>query len=110
MADKTPWINDGPLRVRYWDQPTGSKLTTQLVKQTDQPDRDIIMANTAEMRKEAPGNMSFGRLVGRLPIIDFIKLQKSHPDLFSPDIQIAKAATVKFFNSTEGAPFRVQRA
>ena len=112
---KTPWIVEGDLRVRYWDQPTGSKHTTQLVKETNQPDRNIIMRNTRTMRDaaslgEKPKDLSFGRFVGRIPIVDFLRIQKSHPDLFSPDVEIARKATIKFFNSTEGAPYRVQRA
>ena len=115
MAGKTPWITEGDLRVRYWDQPTGSKHTTQLVKHTNQPTRDLVMADTAFERKEAelgnkPRDLSFGRLVGRIPIIDALRLQKENPDLFSPDMQIAKQATVDWVNSTEGKPFRIQRA
>ncbi len=115
MPGKTPWLNEGPIRVRWWDQPTGSKLYTELVKETNQPDRNIIMADTAQKRKDAslgdkPRDLSFGRFVGRLPIVDFLRIQKSHPDLFSPDADIARKATIKFFNSTEGAPYRVQRA
>ncbi len=115
MAGKTPWINEGELRVRYWDQPTGSKLTTQLVKETNQPTRNAVMADTAYERKEAslgnkPRDLSFGRFVGRMPIIDFLRIQKSHPDLFCSDAEIARKATIKFFNSIEGKPYRIQRA
>ena len=49
---KTPWVSEGPLRARFWDQSTGSKMESQLVREVNQPDRDVIMANTAEMAKE----------------------------------------------------------
>ena len=45
-----------------------------------------------------------------IPIVDFLRIQKTHPDLFSPDREMARKATIKFFNSTEGKPYRVQRA
>ena len=111
----TPWVEEGPLRTRFRLDPSGSKNSVSLVKETNQADRNIIMANTAEMRKEIDGNkkagdLGFGRLVGRIPIVDFIRIQKSHPDLFSPDPEVARRATVRFFNSTEGAPYRVRRA
>ena len=110
MSDKTPWLNEGPLRTRFWDQSTGSKGSTQLVKEVQQPDRDIIMANTAELAKDGSPDLGFGRLVGRIPIVDFIRLQETHPDLFNPDADIARPAVVKFFNSTEGKQYRVNKA
>ncbi|MEE9366414.1 MAG: hypothetical protein V3W44_06990 [Dehalococcoidales bacterium] len=107
---KTPWVDEGPLRARFWDQSTGSKLGTELVREVNQPDRDKIMANTQEMAKEGTPDLSFGRLVARIPIVDFYRLQKSHPDLFNPDADIARPAVVKFFNSTEGKAYRVNKA
>ena len=72
------------------------------------------MRNTALMRDEAEGtkmgDMSFGRLVGRIPIVDFLRLEKTHPDLFSPDVETARKATIKFFNSSEGAQYRIRKA
>ncbi len=49
---KTPWVDEGPLRARFWNQSTGSKLSAELVREVNQPDRDKIMANTQEMAKE----------------------------------------------------------
>ena len=111
----TPWVDSGSgLRARFAVDPTGSKRTTTLVKETNQPDRNIIMRHVAEKRKEADAggvkDMSFGRYVGEIPLIDFLRIQKTHPDLFSPDVEIARKATIKFFNSTEGAPYRVKKA
>ncbi len=110
----TPWINEGPLRVRYSEDPTGSKDTTRLVKETNQVDRNLIMADTAEARKSAEAgevkDLGFGRLVGRIPLIDFLRIQKSHPDLFSPDVETARKATIKFINSADGRQYRIKKA
>ena len=112
---KKEWVQEGPLAVSFHEQPTGSKNTTELVKTVIQPDRNRIMLDTQIMRDEAslggaPKDLSFGRLVGRLPLVDALRLKKEQPDLFSPDMAIAKAATIKFFNSSEGKPYRIQRA
>lgn len=112
------WVpaGTGDLRVRYRVQPTGNKNETQLVKEVNQHSRDAIMADTAKLRDDAeshqgkPRDMSFGRFVGRIPMVDFLRLQKSHPDLFSPDAEIARKATIKFMNSAEGRQYRVQKA
>ncbi len=109
------WVQEGPLRARFRMDATGSKTTHRLVKEVNQPDRNLIMADTANLRKEAelgngPRDLSFGRLVGRIPIVDFIRIQENHPDLFSPDGEAARKATIKFFNSSDGAKYRIKRA
>lgn len=106
------WITEGPLRQRYHLQPTGSKRSVQLVRELNQPDRNLICATNQELAKAdtKPRSLSFGRFLGSIPMVDYYLLQKSHPDIFSPDPEIARPALVKFWNSTEAQPFRVQRA
>lgn len=114
----TPWVDagTGALRARFRMDPTGSKHVARLVKETNQPDRNVIMQNTAEMRKAAEtessklGDMSFGRLIARIPIVDFYRIQQTHPDLFAGDPETVRKAVIRFFNSPEGAPYRVRKA
>jgi hypothetical protein len=109
----TPYVTEGPLAARFKTEHGGKRTT--LVKETSQPERDLILSDVAEMRKEAslgnkPKDLQHGRFLGQIPILDFLNLQKSHPDLFSPDREIARKATIKFWNSSEAELFRVQRA
>lgn len=109
------WVTDGALRTRFRMQPTGSKRNHELVRELNQPDRDLILTNVKKARDEVETgatikDLSFGRYLGTIPTIDLLKLQETHPDLFSPDGEIARKATIRFFNSSEGAKFRVQRA
>ena len=111
----TPFTsNDGELHTRFNVAPTGSKRVTRLERQIVQPGRDAIMEQIKTERAAADDgdlkDMSFGRYVGSIPMLDMLTIQKNHPDLFSPDVEIARKATIKFFNSTEGAPYRVKRA
>ena len=110
----TPYIEEGPLRARFKTEPGGSRTTT-LVRELSQPGRDAILEQNKLAAIEAstgnkPRALSHGRYLGSIPILDFLKLQKSHPDLFHPDPAVKRAATIKWFNSTEGRPYRVQRA
>jgi len=105
----TPWVKDGDLASRF--RMEGNTL----VKETVKPNRASIMeqnkrdANNVTQGKR-PKDLSFGRFLGSVPMIDIIDWQKKHPDLFSPDPEIARKALIKFWNSTEGAPYRVQKA
>lgn len=108
----TDWVTEGPLRQRYHLQPTGSKRSVQLVKELNQPDRDLICHRNQELAKmdSSPRDLDFGRFLGSIPFVDFIRLQNETPEIFSPDPDIARPALIKFWNSPEAAPFRVQRA
>ncbi len=114
MGGWTPYIEEGPLRARFKTEPGGSRTTT-LVRELSQPGRDAILEQNKLAAIEAstgngPRDLAHGRYLGSIPILDFLNLQKSHPDLFSPDRDIARKATIKFWNSSEGEPYRVQRA
>ena len=102
------------LMARFRMQPTGSKREAQIVREIIQPDRNIVMSQIREEEKAAHSgqikDLSFGRYVGSIPMVDILKLQKSHPDVFSPDSDTARKATIKFMNSSEGRQYRVQRA
>jgi len=79
---------------------------------TVQPDRDQICERNQQRARQdrKPRKLGFGRYLGEIPLLDVIKLQTSHPDLFSPDKDIARKALIRFWNSPEAKPFRVQRA
>jgi len=102
------------LAVRFKTETTGSKGTVKLVKETFQPDRNLIMEGNKSLQRAAEDgmikDMSFGRWVGRIPTLDFINLQEKYPDLFSNDIELARKATIKFMNSPEAAGYRIQKA
>lgn len=105
----TPWIKEGPLAVRFRDE------QGHLVKETVDTGREFILEENKRLANEVtqgnkPRSLSFGRYLGSVPMLDIIKWQKEHPDLFSPDREVARKALVKFWNSSEGRPYRVQKA
>jgi hypothetical protein len=80
-----------------------------------QPGRNEILAQNAELatgiaQGDKIKDLSFGRYLGSVPMVDILNWQVNHPDLFSDDAQIARKALIKFWNSSEGRPYRVQRA
>ncbi len=108
-------ITEGPLQVRFKTETGDSKGHTLLVRELSQPGRDEVLEFNKLAAIEAstgnkPRDLSFGRYLGSIPVLDFLNIQKSHPDLFSSDPGIARPALIKFWNSTEGRPYRVQRA
>jgi hypothetical protein len=115
MAVWTPWIHEeSGLSARFKTEGGGGD-STNLVKQMVQPDRPQILKEIAEERKQAslgnkPKDLAHGRYIGSIPMIDYMRMQRTHPDMFSPDRDIARAATIKFMNSTEAEMFRVQKA
>jgi hypothetical protein len=112
MSSVTDWITEGPLRQRYHLQPTGSKRSAQLVVEQEQPDRNLICNTNVELAKadSKPRDLSFGRYLGSIPLVDYQRLKKTRPEIFSNDPEIARPALIKFWNSADAAPFRVQRA
>jgi hypothetical protein len=105
----TPWLQNGDLAARW--RVEGEKL----VRETVQPNRDRIMEQNKQDAVEVaqgnrPKDLSFGRYLGSVPFQDMLMWQKKHPDLFSPDVEVARKALIKFWNSTEGRPYRVQKA
>ncbi len=55
------------------------------------------------------GTQTWGRHFMRIPIADFPKLEKSHPDLFSKDSQVSSAAMLEFERSDASLPYRVTK-
>jgi hypothetical protein len=108
----TDWITEGALRTRFHQQPTGSKRSVELVRELNQPDRDLICSTNVEKAKadKKPRDLSFGRFLGSIPLVDYYRLQKTHPEIFASDPEIARPALIKFWNSSEAAPFKVQKA
>ena len=106
MLDLVPWHGgEGNLFRRSRMDHDG-----RLLIDTHQPDRDEIMADTAERRKDGGGrDLSFGRLVGRIPTMDYYQLQKTHPQLFNGDAEQQQKAWVKFING-EGREYMLKKA
>ena len=108
MAD-SPWIEQDGFAVRYTEE------QGQLVKKSRQINREAILEQNKRDANNVtqgirPRDLSFGRYLGSVPMQDILRWQKSHPELFSPDQEIARKALIKFWNSSEGRPYRVQRA
>jgi hypothetical protein len=105
MSVWSDWVNEGALRKRFRMQ--GGDLVSEL----HQPGEDRILELNKQRRNgDKPKDLSFGRYLGEVPERTILEWQTKHPDLFSPDAEIQRKATIKFWNSTEAAPFRVQRA
>lgn len=105
----TPWIKEGPLAARFR---TEGDL---LIKETEDMGEQFILEENKRLANEVtqgnkPRDLSFGRYLGSVPMLTLLKWQKTHPDLFSPDAETARKALIKFWNSTEGRPYRVQKA
>ena len=104
-GDNTPWIAEGPLRVRYREE------QGHLVKEWDQPNRDLILADTAEMRKEVQNTKATGWLIGSIPTIDWHRVVlPKYPDLESGDAELSKKALIAFSNDPAMRPYLVRKA
>lgn len=104
-SDNTPWINEGPLRVRFREE------AGHLVKETNQPDRNIIMEATQKERRDTP-RQSFlgGYKVGSIPLVDLERVKKLHPGLFCKDAEERKKALIRFSNDPDMRPYLIKKA
>ena len=73
-----------------------------------QPSRDALLELNARCRIEAPlRELSFCRLVLRIPVVDRERLRATHPELDAPDKDIRNSAWARFIASSESTPFKV---
>ena len=105
-TDNTPWIEDGgPLRVRY------RQVDNKLVKETNQPGRNSIMASIVEERNDAPRqNFLGGYKVASIPLVDFEKVLLKYPELQSNDAELARKALIRFSNDSEMSQYKFKGA
>ena len=82
----------------------------QLVRRLVQPGDAAILSANSERRKD-PGSMrklDWGALVMRIPENHLLILTKKFPDLNSPHRDTRYLAWLKFHNSSESDPYRLQ--
>lgn len=103
--DNTPWINEGSLRARF--RQVGDKL----VRETNQPDRDLVMENIVEERKHSPRqNFLGGYKVASIPLVDWERVKLKYPELESKDADLAKKALIRFSNDPDMSEFKFKGA
>lgn len=74
-----------------------------------QPDRDLILARNAELRKNKGviRDLSFARLALRIPVVDMHYLKIKYPVLNDGDEHAVVKFWRKFINTTEAEPYKV---
>ena len=72
--------------------------------------RAAILERNQQLRINpgAQQDLSFGRQVLAIPVLDDYLLKKKYPDLNSPDKQIREIALARFMASSESAPYKVR--
>jgi len=73
-----------------------------------QPSRQAILEHNARSRIEHPRReLTFGRMVLNIPLLDRERLRHTHPDLDHPDAETRNRAWRLFIQSAEALPFKV---
>ena len=104
-TDNTPWISEGSLRARF--RQVGDKL----VKETNQPDRDLVMQTIVEERKHSPRqNFLGGYKVASIPLVDWERVKLKYPELVHGDADQKKRALIRFSNDPDMAEFKFKGA
>lgn len=94
---------DGVLVRELYAEPDGT-VSSRL----HQPSRDAILERTARVRAEKPlRDLTFGRKVLDIPVIDRFVLHFTHPELDDPDTATRTRAWHRFIASSDSAPYRV---
>jgi len=79
-----------------------------VVARLHQPSRQAILEHNARSRIEHPRReLTFGRLVLNIPLVDRERLRATHPELDAPDAETRRRAWLKFITSAEALPFKV---
>ena len=101
----TPWINEGPLRVRFRQE------GNHLVKEMNQPDRNLIMDTIQEEKRVAP-RQSFlgGYKVGSIPLVDWEIVKKKHPGPDCNDAEERRKALIRFSNDPDMKQYITKKA
>ncbi len=101
----TPWINEGPLRVRFREE------QGHLVKELNQPDRDVIMSSIQEEKKLTQRKSSLGYKVASIPLLDWENVIKKYPEFMEAcDSELKRNALIRFSNDPDMACYRLKRA
>ena len=104
-ADNSPWVDEGSMRVRYREE------AGHLVKEWDQPDRDLILGHVSELKKLDQNVKASGWFIGSVPFLDWERIVlPKYPELQSNDAELKKAALIKFSNDPDMRPYLVRKA
>jgi hypothetical protein len=105
-ANNTPWINEGSLRVRFREE------QNHLVKELNQPDRDVIMAGIQEEKKLVQKKDSaLGYKVGSIPLVDFEIVIKKYPEFMDKcDSELKRNALIRFTNDPDMQQYVLRKA
>lgn len=103
----SPWINEGPLRVRFREE------HGHIVRELNQPSRDAIMDATQDERRDGR-RQSFlgGYKVGSIPLVDLERVIEKYPEFRSKEAskEDKKKALVRFSNDPEMQQYLVRKA
>ncbi len=82
----------------------------QLVRRIVQPGAATILSDNSERRKDTDSirKLDWAKLVMRIPENHLLMLCKKYPDLGSPHAHTSYLAWLKFHNSSESDPYRLQ--
>ena len=82
----------------------------KLVRRIVQPGEDAILSANSERRKDPDSirKLDWARLVMRIPENRLALLFKKYPDLASQHAHTSYLAWLKFHNSSESEPYRLQ--
>lgn len=104
-TDNTPWISEGPLRVRF------RQVGTKLVRETNQPDRDLIMDQIQDERRDGRRQPFLGGYkVCSIPLVDWERVKQKYPELQSGDQELARAALIRFSHDPEMQKYLIEAA
>ena len=105
MGTVSPWVNEGSLRVRFKEE------QGHLVKETNQPDRNLILGEVQKERNE-DGKQRFlgGHKVATIPENDLPFVRACHPGLFEGDAETKKKALIAFSNDPRMSIYKIKRA
>lgn len=75
-----------------------------------QPDRKVILERNQRLRN-TPGavkDLSFGRFLASIPLEDYYRLQREHPELRSGDAKVRSQKMLALLRDPENRKFLVQ--
>ncbi len=104
-TSNTPWINEGPLRVRFREE------QGHLVKELNQPDRDVIMGSIHEDKKLKQKTSALGYKVASIPLVDWERVVKKYPEFMDRcDSELKRNALVRFSNDPDMSQYILKKA
>jgi hypothetical protein len=102
---RTPWVDGNFHRTRFYEE------QGHLVKETDQPDRGLILSTNVDKAKQEQKRFMGGWQVGSIPEMDFYRIVlPKYPHILSTDKELRDKELIKFSNDPDMAIYRVKKA